>query len=200
MSTRLFPLPIQQLTCFVGRKRSRIDRRCWAEAQAVRSLTILSGLVLNWEATGRPHVPDGKHYRANETQQRAVIRLRDAAASMVRAARGTELRQLGIGHRIADGWKTLDGLVNSVRRLQVDVPYGRVSTVLGDVGEGGYGGSEGVDVSRIALPTDTPHFDLTPFLVDDDVRGGYLDPTSLEEPGAPPQNASEEELHAWPRG
>ena len=106
VAPQLFPLPLQNLLQLPSRKRSRWGRRRWAEAQATRSLTLLSGLALNWEATGRPHVPVAKQFRANEAQQCAITRLREAAASMIRASRGVELRQLALGRgKLAAGWQ-----------------------------------------------------------------------------------------------
>ena len=54
VSKQLLPLPLQSLLQLPGRMRSRHGYRRWAEAQATRSLALLSGLALNWEATGRP--------------------------------------------------------------------------------------------------------------------------------------------------
>ena len=76
----LFPLPLQPLLKMDGRRRSAYVRRRWGEAQATRALALLSGLALNWEATGRPHAPEARQYRANEAQLRAVARLRAAEA------------------------------------------------------------------------------------------------------------------------
>lgn len=82
---------------------------------------------------------------------------------MIRAARGVELRRLGLGRgKIAEGWRTLDKLTNAVRQMQGEAPYGRASAVLGSLGECGQDGPETVDVSRVALPAVEPHFDLTP--------------------------------------
>ena len=211
VARQLFPLPLQSLLQLPGRIRSRIGYRRWAEAQATRSLALLSGLALSWEATGRPHVPVAEQFRANDAQKRVVTRLRVAAAAMVRASRGVELRDLAIGRgKLGAGWATLDALVNTARRLQADVPYSRASKVLGNLGECGHDGPESVDVPRVALPDVEPHFDLAPFLVEADVRAGYIDPSTLER-GAQLESAltdAEEhalhqlnvELDAWLRG
>ena len=127
VASQLFPLPLQCLLQLPGRARSRLGCRRWAKAQATRSLTLLSGLALNWEATGRPHVPAAKQFRANEAQRRAITRLREAAVSMIRASRGVELRHLALGRgKLASGWATLDKLVSVTRRLQAEVPYSRM--------------------------------------------------------------------------
>ena len=190
-TSQLFPLPVQAIAQFVGRKRARTGRRRWAEAQATRALTLLSGLALNWEATGRPHVPGATQYRPNAAQRRAVCRLREAAASMIRAARGVELRRLGLGRgKIAEGWRTLDKLTNAVRQMQGGAPYGRASALHGSLGECGHDGPETVDVSRVALPAVAPHFDLTPYLLDAELRAGYLDPATLEQPVPPPEETT----------
>ena len=89
---------------------------------------------MNWEATGRPHVPAAKQFRANEAQRRAITRLREAAVSMIRASRGVELRHLALGRgKLASGWATLDKLVSATRRLQAEVPYNRTAKVLSDL-------------------------------------------------------------------
>ena len=132
VSKQLLPLPLQSLLQLPGRMRSRHGYRRWAEAQATRSLALLSGLALNWEATGRPHVPVAKQFRANEAQKRAVTRLREAAASMIRASRGAALRRLALGRgKLAAGWATLDALIGATRQLQIEAPYCRASKVLG---------------------------------------------------------------------
>ena len=84
-----------------------------------------------------------------------------------------------------------------MRRLQAEVPYGRRSTILGELGGNGQQGPESVDVPRVALPETEPHFDLTLLLVDDDVRDGYLDPATLERPEAPQRELSDAEQRAF---
>ena len=147
--------------------RARTGRLRCAEAQATRALTVLSGLALNGEATRRPHVPAAEQHRPNDTQRRAVERLREATTSTIPAARSVVLLQLGLGRgKIAEGWRTLDGLTNAVRQLQGETPYSRASAVLGRLDELRSEEPETVDVPRVALPDLDPHFDLTPFLLD----------------------------------
>lgn len=145
-------------------------------------------------------MPAAKQFRANEAQRRAITRLREAAVSMIRASRGVELRHLALGRgKLASGWATLDKLVSVTRRLQAEVPYSRISKVLGDLGECGHDGPESVDVSRVALPEVEPHFDLAPFLIDDDVRAGYLDPATLEPAAKLERELSEAETRGLDR-
>ena len=91
----------------------------------------------------------------------------------------------------------MDALIGSVRRLQAEVPSGRRSTILGELGGNGQQGPESVDVPRVALPETEPHFDLTPLLADDNVRDGYLDPATLERPEAPQRELSDAEQRAF---
>ena len=104
---------------------------------------------MNWEATGRPNVPVAQQFRVNEAQNSAVTRLREAAASTIRASRGVELQQLAMGRgKLPAGWATLDKLMNATRRAQAEVLYSRASKVLGELGESGHDGPESVDVPR----------------------------------------------------
>ena len=67
------------------------------------------------------------------------------------------------------------------------------------MGECGHDGPESVDVSRVALPEVEPHFDLAPFLIDDDVRAGYLDPATLEPAAKLERELSEAETRGLDR-
>ena len=193
----LFPLPLQPLLQIDGRRRSVYGRRRWGEAQATRALALLSGLALNWEATGRPHAAEAKQYRANAAQLRTLERIRSAARSMLHAARGVELRRLSLGRgKLAAGWESLDVLIGAVRGLQTEVPYGRRSVVLGELDQKRQQGPESVDVPRVALPEVEPHFDLAPLLVDEAVRNGYLDPATLEHTNCPRSEWSDAEQRA----
>ena len=79
------------------------------------------------------------------------------------------------------------------------MPYSIPAKVLGDMRGCGHDGAESVDVPRVALPEVEPRFDLAPFLVDDDVRAGYLDPATLE-PAAKSEHAlTEAETQALDR-
>ena len=177
----LFPLPVHELGWLHWPSRTWPRQRQWQVTHATRALTLVAGLALSYEATGRPHVPAQGERLANAAQLRVVARLRAAAQSVLRAAHGSPLRSLGLGRgRIAAGWDSVDALASLVRQLDLTPSYGRRAELVGELSLSADSGAEPVDVARVDFPAVRPHLDLAPLLVDDDVRAGYVDPASLE--------------------
>ena len=79
-------------------------------------------------------------------------------------------------------------MIRAARTLGVDSTY--CSAEVCELEMHGCEGPESVDVDRVALPTVEPHFNLGPLLVDEDVRAGYEDPATLEQPPYPHEELS----------
>ena len=184
----MFPLPLAELARVMpvaGARRGRKPR--WALARAARNLTLLSGLQLTWEATGRPHAPaPPKGGPPSRAQMQAVSHLRGRAIDLLRGCHDEPLRTLGMGRGTLVGvWDATDRVADAVRSLERGGAYSSAAQVVAELPVARGMGAEPVDVPRVAWPKVAPALDLAELLTED-MRAGFVDPGQLEgETGAP---------------
>ena len=190
----LFPLPSVELMRLgrAGSPRPRHRRRRWAFDHAVSNLTLLMGLALSWEATGRPHAPaQAPSEGATAVQLSVVARLRARAADLLEGCADIPLRELGLGRgTLAAVWDSYDELDATVAGLEREPGYARSAQTCADCATVARAGAEAVDVDRVAWPSVAPALDLAPLLEAGEFRDAFVDPSTLEsDPAATPSEA-----------
>jgi len=152
-------------------------------------LTNLAILALNFEAGGRVPVPRRPRASPTPAQLAAVEFCAASASSMLRASQGP-LEGLGLGRgKIASAWevsRALDLIEGARPQDQVGHAYGRYGAVAGQLPRAATDVAEDVDPGRLKLPKVAAVFEAGPFLPQDDIREGFLDPAVLTDPDKAP--------------
>ena len=146
-------------------------------------------LFLNFEEGGRRWgQPPPPASRPTPVQRAVQERLLEAAEAMLcLQVSSAAMRTLALGRgKIARGWETLDAIRSVINHSDLfDSDY-RVSRVVAEAPVGLQDAAEDVIVDRLKLPAQAATVKLEDFLVDDDVREGYLRPSTLSTDGAAP--------------
>ena len=90
------------------------------------------------------------------------------------------MRTLALGRgKIARGWEDLDAIHSVINQGELFVSDYRVSRVVAEAPVAPQDAAEDVQVDRLKLPQEAATVQLEDYLVDEDIRDGYLRPSTL---------------------
>ena len=178
----LFPLPLLKSG---ARTRLPPNGRAVRREMRRRAITELANtmiLFLNFEEGGRCWgQPPPPASRPTPVQRAVQERLLEAAEAMLcLQVSSAAMRTLALGRgKIARGWEDLDAIHSVINQGELFGSDYRVSRVVAGAPVAPQDAAEDVQVDRLKLPQEAATVQLEDYLVDEDIRDGYLRPSTL---------------------
>ena len=178
----LFPVPLVK-----SGARTRLPPNGRAVRRAMRRRAIIELantmiLFLNFEEGGRRWgQPPPPASRPTPVQRAVQERLLEAAEAMLcLQVSSAAMRTLALGRgKIARGWEDLDAIQSVINQSDLFGSDYRVSRVVAEAPVAPQDAAEDVQVDRLKLPQEAATVQLEDYLVDEDIRDGYLRPSTL---------------------
>ena len=183
----LFPLPLVKSG---ARTRLPPNGRAVRREMRRRAITELANtmiLFLNFEEGGRcwgqPPPPASRPTPVQRAVQETLLEAAEAMLCLQVSSAAMRTLALGRG-KIARGWEDLDAIQSVINQSVLFGSDYRVSRVVAEAPVAPQDAAEDVQVDRLKLPQEAATVQLEDYLVDEDIREGYMRPSTLRSPTA----------------